>query len=375
MSVWRCPAGKEGGAMEADWPQRSGYNARKRSWRGGCGVRKAVWVAGAVCLATSLCGASGAIAASPAIPTCTVTKFELIGIGTRGINPGSGTEFGMGTNTAECFGTYVVHGVVPEKLGYTATTTDNYAELAAVLKRMPSDWRMVDGVPAVSVWVNLSPRVAAGMKKAGVNPTMFLQWVNDANASAWAGTGVRVPDGSPPPVWPSWLPKAYVAQPAAIAGGQADTAIKPPREGVLGVVTSKTKVATVVPPAKQPVQASSGVSRSTRASSTKTATAKASSTKTTKKPAAITTKAPPAAVMVQDRTLPCVAEQSCAAKVKAYDRWRALPWYRKALWEIRWQLWEEIAGIAVLGGGIAGLRVWQITRRNIRWYGKRWPKF
>ena len=341
-------------------------------------MRKALWVVGAVCLATTMCGASGAIAASPAIPTCTVTELEMVGIGTRGINPGSGTAFGMtsnpASNSAECFGTYVVHGVVPEKLGYAATTTDNYAELAAVLKRMPSNWRMIDGVPAVATWVNLSPTVAAGMKKAGVNPTMFLQWVNDANGSAWAGTGVRVPDGSPPPVWPSWLPKAYVAQPAAIAGGQAATAAQPPREGVLGVVTSKTKIVTVSPPTTKPVQASSSVSHGATASSTKTATTNALNTKPAKKPVAITTKAPPAAVTVQHRTLPCVVEQSCAAKVKAYDRWRALPWYRKALLEIRWHRWEAIAATLALAGAIAGLRVWRIIRRNLRWYGKPWPK-
>ena len=150
------------------------------------------------------------------IPTCTVTAIRMVA------SPASaepGVELLAAGGFSGCFGAYGFLGVTPKGLGYQNVTTDNYAELAAVLKH----WNSIDGVPGVAEWVNLSSTVAAGMKAAGINPTMFLQWINEYDG---AGT---VYHPAMPPTWPPFLPKALVSDPATIVGGTADQAAAAPK--------------------------------------------------------------------------------------------------------------------------------------------------
>lgn len=173
-----------------------------------------------VLIGMALAGANS-IASAAAMPTCTVTGIDLVA------SPASSepaVEMLAAGGFSGCFGSYGFLGVTPKQLGFSGMTTNNYTELAMVLKH----WNIIDGVPAVAQWVNLSPTVAAAMKAAGIDPTLFLQWVNDYNASAWAGTGVRVPTAAPP-VWPPFVSKGFVSDPATIAGGAADEAVPTPK--------------------------------------------------------------------------------------------------------------------------------------------------
>ncbi len=319
-----------------------------------------------------LAGAAGVAVASASIPTCTVTQFKLIAVGTRG------TELGMASATTLCFGTYVFTGVLPSKLGSAAVTTDNYAELAAVLKH----WNSIDGAPAVTTWVNLSPTVGAGMKAAGINPTMFLQWINDYNASAWAGTGVRL-ISSAPPVWPSFVAKGYVSDPATIAGGTGDQAVAAPKPTPPPQATPQQPV-TPTPAPKPPAGSASAagatsggtvtVSQPTPASSKASAAESTTETTTAKSPKTVavptvTPTAPPAAVTAGPVTVPCVVAAACRPAVVAHDRWLSMPWYHKAGLQIWWHRWWGITALAIVAAATLGTRAVIIGRRNLAWYG------
>ena len=282
-----------------------------------------------VAAAGVLAGGAGVAVASAAMPTCTVTAVQLVGSKVAG----GAVDIGLVGGFSGCMGGYAVIGTTPQSLGYPSATMNNYAELAAVLKH----WSRLDGVPAVSEWVNLSPTVVAGMKAAGVNPTMFMQWVNEYDG---AGT---VYHPAMPPTWPPFLPKALVSDPATIVGGTADQAVVAPKATPPPQAAPQQPVTPTQAPAPKPAAgtaatrspAAGTASRSTSASSA-TATAKPASGASGTKPAkpvakpALRPVAPPTEVAAGRTTVPCVVAPTCRQAVVAHDRWLRLPWYRRA---------------------------------------------
>lgn len=286
-----------------------------------------------------------AVATGPTVGTCTVTQFQMTTVGTKA------TGLDMASGTTSCWGPYVFFGITPAQLGYPRTTVNDAPELAAVLKR----WSTVDGVPGVTQWVNLSPPMASGMKSAGVDPTLFLQWLNEHDG------------GSP---WPSFLPKGTVKDPATVVGGTADRAIQPP---------SVTPPPQAVPqPQVRPAQASPPVSGKTSVSrSTDPATSDGDATTSSTRPGAslptgtaATPTAPPSTIRTIGTSMPCVVALPCRQAVRAHDNWQAMPWYEKAGVQV-WSHWRwEVGALAMVA--VAALGAWAVfvIRRNLAWYGK-----
>ncbi len=322
-----------------------------------------------VAAAGVLAGGGSVAAASAAIPTCVMTGFKL-----QETNYGGGAVALLsGGGFSGCFGGYSFIGVSAKGLGYPNVTTDNYAELAKVLKH----WSSLDGVPAVSEWVNLSPTVAAGMKAAGVNPTMFLQWVNEYDG---AGT---VYHPAMPPTWPPFLPKALVSDPATIVGGTADQAVTAPKATPPPQAAPQQPVTPTVAPKLAPASSAAAAttgggkvtaSQVTPASSTTSAAESATETTTAKSPKTVavptvTPVAPPAAVTAGPVTVPCVVAAACRQAAVAHERWLSTPWYRKAGLQIWWHRWWEVGGLAILAVATLGARAVITGRRNLAWYG------
>ncbi len=316
-----------------------------------------------------LAGGAGVAVASAAMPTCTVTAVQLVGSKAAG----GAVDIGLVGGFSGCMGGYAVIGITPQSLGYPSATMDNYAELAAVLKH----WNSLDGVPAVSEWVNLSPTVAAGMKAAGVNPTMFLQWVNEYDG---AGT---VYHAAMPPTWPPFLPKALVSDPATIVGGTADQAVTAPKAIPPAQAAPQQPVTPTVAPKLAPASSTAAAttdggkvtaSQVTPASSTTSAAESATETTTAKSPKTVavptvTPVDPPAAVAAGGVVVPCVVTTTCRQAVVTHDRWLSTPWYRKAGLQIWWHRWWEVSGLAILAVATLGARAVITGRRNLAWYG------
>jgi len=339
-----------------------------------------VWVlAAGLTAARVVVGGVHVSAAGTAIPTCTVTGIRMVNEPTTA-EPGVALLAAGGFSG--CFGSYVFNGITAVGLWFPNFTTNNYLELAAALKHWSP---RADGGLAVSQWVSLSPSVAASMQKAGVNPTMFLQWVNEYNASAWAGTGVRIIHGTPP-VWPTWLPKAYVSDPATIAGGTADQAIQapkptPPPDAALQQPVTPTRALT--PPAASPSRTVPAATRGGAVKTSQRAQGSSTALTTASKPQApvaksptpvtvptLTPVAPPAVVVTTGHvTVPCVVATTCRQAVVAHDRWRSTPWYRRVGLDVWWYRWWEIASLAIVAAATLGGRAIIIGRRNLAWYG------
>jgi hypothetical protein len=134
-----------------------------------------------VALAVGLAAGSGASATAP-MTTCTVATLGLTAV-SEGV-----ALTGADARGENCFGGFGLLGVHPRALGFPARTVNDFPELRAVLAR----WRPVDGVPGVGQWIALSPAVAAGMRRAGIDPVRFLQWLNENDL------------GAP---WPPFLPR------------------------------------------------------------------------------------------------------------------------------------------------------------------------
>lgn len=318
--------------------------------------------------AAGLVAVGGVAAADATMPTCTITTFVMAPTSAGGKD--NSLAVIMGNDTGACLGAYTFIGITASSLGYPDQTTGNYAELAAALRH----WSNIDGVPAMDEWVNLFPDVTAGMKAAGINPTMFLQWLNEH-------------DGGAP--WPPFLPQGTVTDPAAIVGGTPDQTVSAPKPTPPPQATPQPAA-----PAPAPAPASATVPTSTTRSGVSAATsstgspsggqvAPASSTSAPpsppkKAPAAAPASAsvppvapalPPATVTTDGLTVPCVVGTACRQAVVAHDKWDAVPWYEKAGLQVWWHRWWEIAALAVMAAATVGTRAVLIARRNLAWYG------
>ncbi len=333
-------------------------------WWTGLGLR-----AGLTAVAMMLMAAS--TAAAETMPTCTITAIRMVASpasaepGVELLTAGQGAPSG-------CFGTYTFYGVSPARLGYPTVTTSNYGELAGALRH----WSSIDGVPAVSEWVDLSPAVAAGMESAGLNPTLFLQWVNEFD-----GKGT-VSDPEMPPTWPPFLPKGLVKDPATIAGGTANQSISAPAQEPPPAATQQQAVRPTPVPTSNAV---SGLAIGTGPSSQSTpgigpspTTAGVSTVSTMPAPrapvpeeggATVAPHMPPHAVTTSGVAVPCVVASTCRQATLAHDRWVASPWYAKAVRQIWWHRWWEIGVLLVGAAGAMGARALLIGRRNLAWYG------
>lgn len=338
---------------------RGGMNDRVK---GGGMVRSpimaGVLVAGLTAGAVS--GAGSAAADEAAMPTCTVTQFRL-----QQTNYGGGAvEMLSGGGSEGCFGAYPFIGVTAGTLGYPEVTMDNYPELAAILKH----WNGIDGVPAVSEWVNLAPPVASGMRLAGIDPTMFLQWVNEYDG---AGT---VNDPVMPPTWPPFLPKALVKDPATIAGGTTDLGVSspkptpPPEAAPQPIIVPTPPRASVALPS-QPNGNSATNTVPTATSTDITPAAPDGAARAHLDGSAIDAGNPPTAVNADGVTVPCVVASPCRHTVLGHDKWVALPWYSKVRAQIWWYRWWEGASLALVVTAVVGARAVVFRRRNLDWYG------
>lgn len=250
----------------------------------------------------------GRVSAAASLPSCTVTSLQLA----KTAYGGGGVALSATTGRQECFGSYVFLGVHVRRAGYPLLTYDNYNEVALAVHH----WQPADGVPAVDQWVRWSPAVQAGLRAAGLRPTLLLQWID-----AYAGPAAARTPG----LWPPFLRRGHVPNPAVATRG----AVTP----------------LVVPPAR--AERSAGLSSG----------------------AIRPEVAPPRSVRVDQRAVPCAVVPACRRTVLRYERWRgASPWKRQeVLWLARWP-W--VIGVLGLAGVVA--QVWRIRsawRRNLRWYG------
>ncbi len=403
-------------------------------------------------------GGTAAAAAAGAMPTCTVTQFEIGGVA-------QGTDLDMAGPSFECMGSYTFFGVSPRRLGYPNVTLNNFRELRALLAR----WIPGDGVPGVAEWVNLSPAITSGMTTSSVNPVVFLQWVNEQDAGApwppWLS--------KPSPLDPSTVPQVGTipgevtpqqivavarspltalppgpasvvrrsgsnagalritaaasvrsgsdvalvhgaqgagAFPAAgrrepVTAGRAATATgnapgaRPPSRGIVSTqpahpgarMAAPTAPAGVGPRSSlrdHPTVAASGVRRSgsSRAGATTLPRALARATVVAtgspgpehtpvRSAPGLTATPPPQAMPVRGRPTPCFVLPACRARLAAYDRFRALPWYRRALYRAERHGASALGLALALAASGAGLRAWARARRNRRWYGRAWPRW
>lgn len=306
--------------------------------------------------------------AAAAAPVCTMTNFRLVAVG------GSGTGLAMGAGAMPCWGPYVFYGVTPTGLGFPRATVDDAAELAAALRA----WTPADGAPPVDAPVNLSPGLWAAFSAAGIDPVRFLQWLNEYDGAGTVGAPAM------PPAWPSFLPRGLVADPRRIVGASGGAPRVPENSGPVpgsppaeAGATAAHAAAAPVPSRRAGPVAPSSTARSApagpapgvplpEAGASPVALARAA---TPPRPAA----PPPAAVDAGGRRLPCAAVPRCADRLRAWEAFRGLPWYRRVLLESLSHPWRA-AAVGALAAAVAGLAVagcaFVRRRRNRLWYGR-----
>lgn len=286
-------------------------------------------------------------AAGGAMPTCTVAGIELVA------SPAAAEPAIQLLATggfSGCFGAYGFLGVTPRQLGYPGRTTDNYTELAVLLRH----WNSIDGVPAVTEWVDLSPAVAEGMRAAGIRPMKFLQWVNEYDG---AGT---VDHPVVPPTWPPWLPRALVSDPATISGGAADRVISGPQSIPPPDAAPQHPVIATAAPALPTLAGQPESATTLRAPGTGLRVGRAT---------------PPVVATVGRVTVPCVVTLACRRAVSAHDRWVAVPWFVKVGLDLWWDRWWAMAALALVVAAVLRARAAFVGHRNLAWYGDiRGPK-
>lgn len=242
------------------------------------------------------------LAAGPS--TCIVTGFWLVATDLDG----AALQFLPQGGRDGCMGAYPFLGVRAERLGASARTHDDFAELAQALRR----WTPADGVPALDHWVQLAPALMPGLRSAGIDPVRLLQWWN-GSAPAVAGSAQVSGDRA----WPVFLPRGRVADPARIVAA-------PPLPALLPPVSA--------PPQVRPA------------------------------PMAAPPR-PPAVVTWQGRAVPCAVAPSCRPAWIRWRSWRALPWWRRWVgraWGWRW------AGLALMVTALGAL-VWNGRHRSRVW--------
>ena len=243
----------------------------------------------------------------------------------------------MGAGDAQgntCIGAFTFLGVNVADLGYPKPTVNNWAELAGVLRQ----WVSSDGVPGVGQWVNLSPDVAQGMQSAGIDPTKFLQWLNENDS------------GAP---WPQFLPKplgtvtplnVVNVAPAPAASSAAASVTHPASDPAAPPVAPPP--AAKPQPAPPPPSSTSTPPSPTLAAPSAIAPAPAPSTTPSaasgpaSEPAGVPVSAPVVpSVTVDGTTVPCEVSRTCAATLDRRIAQQSSPagrvgglWARLAWW-------------------------------------------
>ena len=300
-------------------------------------VRPRALALAATRLAATACGL--ALAARPGLAqagpgTCVATVFQLAAVG-----PGA-LGLAMGTAGGPCWGPYVFEGVRPAALGFPAATTDDAPELARAL----AQWVPADGVPPVDQWVGLSPILAAAFRAAGIDPTRFLQWINEYDGAGTVG------HPQAPPTWPPFLPRGLVADPTAALRVAADAA--PP--GGTGAPAGAG-----APGAPAPLASTLGG----------TATPTPPAPRARANPPAAPGP-PPEAASADGTLVPCAVIPACRRAVLAFDRFRDHPWYVRLALRAQRRAGPLLAVAAVAGLAAAAGRRVLVRRRHRLWYGR-----